>query len=286
MGKVVSFMFQRFQTHITRIRPLIERHPFLCMAYRTIRDAWVMDHQKPEVTQHGFRFMGLRIMQDGSFEPEETALIKRYLPEAEVFVDVGANSGFYTCLAKSQGKYTIAIEPMVENQSYLYANLLANGWTDVEVWPVGVGYKPGLARFYGGGTGASLISGWADASPVYRCTAALSTLDILLGKRFQGKRLIIKMDVEGAEYEALRGATSVLKMTPRPLWLVEIAFSEHHPGGFNPHYQATFDLFWRAGYRAYRVGPVIREISETEMVASLLKGEGPIASGNFFFEAK
>jgi hypothetical protein len=29
-------------------------------------------------------------------------LDKEVLPEAEVFVDVGANNGFYTCLAKSQ----------------------------------------------------------------------------------------------------------------------------------------------------------------------------------------
>ena len=99
----------------SRLKPYVERYPALAFAYRTIRDAWALQQQKPQVTPHGFRLVGNRAMQDGTFEAEETALVKQYLGNAEVFVDVGANIGFYTCLARSLGKHTIAVEPLAQN---------------------------------------------------------------------------------------------------------------------------------------------------------------------------
>jgi hypothetical protein len=75
-------------------------------------------------------------------------------------------------------------------------------------------------------------------------------LNILLGDRFAGKRVFIKVDVEGAEYPALLGATGVMNMQPKPTWVVEICFNEYHPDGVNPRFQDTFDLFWQRGYEA------------------------------------
>ena len=130
-------------------------------------------------------------MQSGAFEPQETALIRKLLDGAEVFVDVGANIGFYTCLARALGKYTLAVEPLPQNLAYLYANPEANGWTDVEICPCGLAKLPGLATLYGGSTGASLVKGWAGASPLLRQLVPLSTLDIVLGQRFNGPQLLI-----------------------------------------------------------------------------------------------
>lgn len=236
----------------SRFKPLIERYPALAFVYRTLRDARAMQQQKPQVTPYGFKMVGNTAMQTGTFEPEETTLLQHYffIDEADVFVDVGANIGFYACLARSFGIYTIAIEPLAQNLNYLYANLNENRWNDVEVYPVALGNQPGIATLYGASTGASLICGWAGASPLLRQTVPISTLDILLGVRFAGKRLIIKVDVEGAEYAMLKGAVSTLAMSPRPIWLVEVALSEHHPSGLSPNYAKTFELFWQSGYEA------------------------------------
>jgi len=190
-------------------------------------------------------------MQAGTFEPEETALVQQYLHDAEVFVDVGANIGFYTCIARSSGKQVIAVEPLRRNLDYLYVNLAANRWNDIEVYPVGLSDRPGLGVLYGASvTGASLIRWWAGASQVFQRMIPLSTLDILLGARFSGKKLVIKIDVEGAEYQVLLGTRKIISMSPRPTWLIEICLNEYHPAGLNPNYAATFEIFWKHGYEA------------------------------------
>ena len=164
---------------LKQLKPFIERYPILAATYRAGRDAWVMNHQKPQLTPFGFKFMGHRDMQLGNFEPEETTLIKSFLTKTDVFVDVGANIGFYTCLARSANKYVIAIEPLFQNLSYLVINLIENNWNDVEIYPVGVSDRIGIASLYGSGTGASLIAGWAESSLHHRSAIAVSTLDIL-----------------------------------------------------------------------------------------------------------
>jgi FkbM family methyltransferase len=246
---------------LTSIRHNIDRFPLLALTYRTVRSAWAMGRLKSQMTPYGFRLAGREDMQDGSFEPEEMALIRKILLETDVFVDVGANIGYYACLARFCGKYTIAVEPLTENLQYLYANLQENGWNDLEVWPIGVGRQPGLAFLYGGGTGASVVKKWAGSSELSRRVIPLSTLDILLGERFAGQRVLIKIDVEGAEYEVLQGAAKTLARTPSPKWVMEICLTEHFPSEINPHFEAIFRLFWDHGYVARVVGPDDRVVT-------------------------
>lgn len=56
------------------------------------------------VTPLGFKLTsGLHpayeLMRIGKFEVEEAAIIARLLPKVDIFVDIGANLGYYTCLA-------------------------------------------------------------------------------------------------------------------------------------------------------------------------------------------
>lgn len=212
--------------------------------------------EKRGVTSFGFKFISSRSrahrdMHEGKFEVEETTIIREKLELADVFVDVGSNIGFYVCMAHRASRYAIAIEPQSKNLRYLYANLLENGCTQVEVYPMGISTEPGIAKLYGpSGTGSSLIEGWAHQSGRIKSTIAVSTLDILLGDRFAGRRLLIKIDVEGTEFLVLQGALKTLDMTPRPTWMLEICLSEYHPSGLNPCYQKTFELFWNHGYEA------------------------------------
>jgi len=241
-------------------------HTPLASVYRAARDEWRFCHQRPVQTPFGYRFVGPSTMKMGTFEAEERAEIERLLASAEVFVDVGANVGYFTCLACSMGKRVIAVEPLANNLRYLYANLEANGWADrAEIYPVGLASKPGLGKLYGAGTAASLLCGWAGASPSFQRTIPLSTLDILLGERFCGRRVVVKMDIEGCEYHALQGGARVLGMTPRPAWLVEITLSKHRQGALNPHFVDTFEIFWAHGYKATAIGHREREICQRDV---------------------
>jgi FkbM family methyltransferase len=205
-------------------------------------------------TPFGFKmvsrnYIANRMMMKGIFEMEEVELIKSTLKDSDVFVDVGANIGLYTCIARSLGKQAVAFEPQPHNLECLYTNLNNNNWQDTEVFPLGLSNKPGLLTLYGAsGPSASLVSGWAGYSTQFKRIIPVNTLDTVLGDRFENKKLFIKIDVEGAEHNVLMGAVRTLSMIPRPTWFIEVCFDEFHPGAMNPHYEATFALFWKHGY--------------------------------------
>lgn len=263
-------------------RPYAERVPWLAAAYRSARERIPQRFGRPARTSLGFDFIGHAPMLDGSFEPQETAYLADELARADVFVDVGANIGYFTCLARSRGVHTIAVEPLASNLRVLYKNLQANRFTDgVEVFPVALAGAAGLLELYGVSTGASLMPGWAGASRFNARTVPVSTLDTVLGTRFAGKRLLVKIDVEGAEHQVLRGAMHTLAATPRARWLVEVCLTEHQ-AGVNPYFREVFDAFWTNGYRAETLEDR-REIRQADVAEWIETGRRTFGSYSVLF---
>ena len=240
---------------------MVSIHDNLRWKIHMFRDWWgtkIWRNTTEVMTPLGFKLTSghqpaYELMRTGKFETEETAVIARLLAQVDLFVDVGANLGYYTCLALQNGKTVVAVEPQAQNLRCLFRNLMANGWQEgVEVYPVALSDKPGLLTLYGAsGPSASLIRNWAGYSPRHKQIVPVSTLDNILGGRFLDKRLFIKIDVEGAEYKVLEGAHATLARNPKPIWLLEICLHEYHPEGMNPDYRKTFQLFWGNGYRVY-----------------------------------
>lgn len=154
-----------------------------------MRDEIRFYKKNPVLTPFGFRLSGDKSMEIGSFEPEESEMIMDRLVDTDVFVDVGANVGFYSCLARSRGKRVISVEPHSMNIRALFRNIELNSWKDIEVWPIGLADSPGSMTLWGGGTGASLVMGWAGISTSWKQTIAVNTIDNILGNRFRGNRL-------------------------------------------------------------------------------------------------
>lgn len=126
-------------------------------------------------------YIANRMMINGTFETEEVELIQKNLSATDVFVDVGANIGLYTCIARSFEKYVVAIEPQPQNLECLYANLSNNNWQNTEVFPVGLSNSPGLLTLYGAsGPSASLVRGWAGYSERFKKVIPVNTMDNLL----------------------------------------------------------------------------------------------------------
>ena len=260
-------MFEKLKHYLRKIPLFVNTYKALIKNYhatkwflkyerRDIWDTYISKSKKLKMTSYGFKIGGSSsihhlAMQEGKFEPEETAFFKEHFLQTDVFVDIGANIGFYTCLARSMDIHVVSVEPLQNNLKHLFANLLANGWKDVEVFPMGLSDSPGLATLYGASsTGASLIGGWAGASQFFHRRIALSTLDILLEARFLNKKKFIKIDVEGLEYAVLLGAVGVMRMQPKPTWVVEVSLNNFHPKGINPDFERVFNLFWQYGYEA------------------------------------
>jgi FkbM family methyltransferase len=226
-------------------------------------------------------------MVSGAFEPEESAIIGGFVRPGRVFVDVGANYGYYVCLARNAGSEVVAVEPLSENLEVLYANLDANGWSDTEVFPVGLSAAPGVATLYGGGTSASLLANWCGTSETWKRRIALSTLDhILAGSRFDGREMLIKIDVEGAELDVLRGAAETLRRTPRPKWLIEICLTENHPAGINPLFADVFELFFANGYEAKSISADMRLVTRDDVQRWVHSGKRDFGYVGYLFEGR
>jgi len=82
------------------------------------------------MSQFGFQ------LRHGEYEAATTAVLRRCLTPGAVFIDLGANEGYFTVLASKlvgpQG-IVIAIEPQSRLQSVITANLEANNCRNVRV---------------------------------------------------------------------------------------------------------------------------------------------------------
>lgn len=251
-------------------------------AYRQLRDQRAA--AAPFVdTPFGFKLTGNRSMADGDFEREEIDVFLKYLAKASACIDIGANIGLYTCLAAAKGKKVVAVEPLNLNLEILYRNLIGNSFFDVEVFPLGLSRSPGLRRLYGNNTGASFVPGWAGASDKRYEVVSVNTLDLIVNSRFEGQPLLIKMDVEGFEYDVLGGAGHTLAMSPKPVWLVEINFGGNFPGGRNENFYKIFELFWRRGYESKIADHEERPVTSADVVRWIEQGNTESNSYNYLF---
>jgi FkbM family methyltransferase len=208
-------------------------------------------------------------MEQGQFEPNETGLIRELVQSVDVVINVGANIGYYSCLALQAGKSLVAFEPIPENLHFLLRNIKANGWESrAEVFPMALSNHTGILEIYGGGTGASLIEGWAQNSSDDVTLVPITTLDKVLGSKFNhNEKILFIVDIEGAEKMMLDGASGFINRSPKPLWVIEVTSHQHQPAGVvvNPHLLETFRLFWNTGYEAWAVEDSLRKVSPQEI---------------------
>lgn len=254
--------------------------PRLADLYRRLRDARLMT-RAPVTTPWGFRMVGNEFMASGRFEPEETALVRSLLADADVLVNVGANIGYYCCHALSLGKSVIAFEPMQRNLHFLYRNVRLNGWTDIEILPVALSDRCGVLEIYGSDTGASLLKGWAGTPENHVTLVPCSTADTLLGSRLAGRRVLVLVDIEGAEPWMLKGATALLRNDPQPTWLIEIMQDDRHATAAAP-FEESFARFFGAGYRAFAADQRTAEVTP-DQVAAAAHGGPRLGTHNFVF---
>jgi len=78
------------------IKSIFKRFPRAAQFSRNNRD--LLDRNRPAIkTPCGFTLAGHPAMAAGSFEPEETRLVRELLSQVDVLVNVGANVGYYCC---------------------------------------------------------------------------------------------------------------------------------------------------------------------------------------------
>jgi FkbM family methyltransferase len=141
--------------------------------------------------------------------------------------DVGAFHGLLTMFFASRARAVVCFEPHTRNRTRLMENLMLNGIRNVEVRGEGVGSRRETRRI----VGFSLMPGGASvdertAAELLRAgvkTASeeisIVTLDEEIAQAGLAPPDFIKIDIEGWEIEALRGARKTLELYKPALFL-------------------------------------------------------------------
>ena len=155
------------------------------------------------------------------FDLDEMTLLRRVLRPGDGFIDGGANIGVYAMLAASlvgpDGR-VIAFEPFPTHAARLSANAGYNGFDQVELRRAARAGRSGKVSFVTNRDVSNRIQTRTDADAdtiEVECT----TLDEALPGL--PPFTIAKLDLEGSEIEALKGAGRLLGEANPALWIIE-----------------------------------------------------------------
>lgn len=186
------------------------------------------------------------------YEPEVERAIEALKP-GDVFVDCGANIGLYSCLAAGivgrEGS-VLSFEPLAEVAEITQANIDANHFSHVVLTTAAVSDVSGTANLHRtphsphGHT--SLRGDPSTVQEVIPCD--LVRLDDAVPRDLWDRVSLVKLDVEGAELPALRGAVSLLRRSGASV-IVEINPATARRSGYDT--AEIFDLLASLGYTPY-----------------------------------
>jgi FkbM family methyltransferase len=199
--------------------------PLIKRLYESLLDRWPGDHLVStmpggERVRLSARYRAL------SWNPQEYAAFRAAVRPGATVLDVGSNVGAYTLMfatwAGPNGR-VFAFEPDADARAGLVTHLALNQLSDrVEVIDAAMSADVGRARFavhrYGGGSSLAIDS--LEAAAIV--TVATESIDHFCETRGLRPNLI-KIDVEGAELDVLKGARRTLAQPG-----VEV-FVEFHP---------------------------------------------------------
>ncbi|MBD2193889.1 MULTISPECIES: FkbM family methyltransferase [Calothrix] len=158
----------------------------------------------------------------GLYDYDEMNFLLRYLRGSDSFLDIGSNVGIYTLLAASKIKSGLiySFEALPKNYSRLTQNIELNQLQQVKPYAIAV-------SDFTGTTALNLAEG--DSMPFMTdqvtdntIKVPTDTLENLLKYESSANLTLAKIDIEGAEILAFKGAVSLLKKQRPYVWIMEI----------------------------------------------------------------
>ena len=142
--------------------------------------------------------------------------------ERTVAIDVGANVGLLTRLLADYYEYVLAIEPSSQNRACIYRNMKPAS-NNIIVLPFAAGKQniKSVLRINMINCGGSAIdSNYCDSNALEKIE--IRTIDdMALAAPNQDNISLIKIDIQGGEYDALAGATRTITRS-RPIIICEV----------------------------------------------------------------
>ena len=190
-------------------------------------------------------------------ERKRSLMLASFVEEGSTIIDVGANVGLLTkefALAHNRNINVIAFEPGDYCLSILRS--VVGNLDNVEIVEAGVGeedttntLKTPVKNAGSMGIGLSQIGGELEREHVSQEVKVMK-LDTFYRKNKGLKIGLLKVDVEGGEFNVVKGANDLIE-EHKPIWYMEIEERWTDKYGYKP--VDLFNYMFERGYSAYSV---------------------------------
>ncbi len=202
----------------------------------------------------------------GYYEKDAILLWQQLVHKDSCVIDIGANIGYYSVVAayKTESGRVYAFEPLNEAYGQLLQNINTNKFTNIQTYPVAVTNLAGKELFYISGPDNTGMSGLKQADNFSGNTEMITTvlLDDWIKNIHTRKIDLIKMDIEGAEMNALYGMQDIIKQY-QPVFFIEINQLHLQKFGYTP--SQVYHFLFSLGYAAYMPvsGPALIKLTDS-----------------------
>jgi FkbM family methyltransferase len=174
----------------------------------------------------------------------------RTLKSSDVFMDVGANLGYYTVVCAPLVHRVVAFEPASISHGYCKANIELNNLRNVDLFQYGLWHEDATAtmRFDRSSMMSASIS--LDELTTTADSICCTSLDDMVrrGELALSRLDVVKMDIEGAELSALQGMRKTIAEF-RPKIILEL--NRTTLSYFGKTSNAIWDFFCDMSYEIY-----------------------------------
>ena len=197
------------------------------------------------------------------YEQETTEIISKSIRTGMTFVDIGANSGYFSLLVSSilgtAGKI-FAIEPTPSTYERMVKNIQYNNFKNIKPYNVALSEKSGFSYIFvdpvSDGSN-SLVENQNRRK--YKVT--LSTLDDIMLPSLPD---LVKIDVEGFEYEVLKGASKTILENEKVRLIIEQ--NRHWLRVRKQGYDNVINLLRENGFKIFEIQK-IGGLSKSEIIS-------------------
>jgi len=160
--------------------------------------------------------LGLTVLRGDEYEPDTIRIMCILLRKGCVFCDIGANEGYFSVIASKligpTGK-VYAVEPQRRLDPVFQQNMRLNNCQNVTLLQCAITDQVGQSYIYLSPNTNTGSSGLRRATKYWNPKQLVETLTLeeLIERNAISHVDLMKLDIEGYEYEAILGSTHVLK---------------------------------------------------------------------------
>jgi FkbM family methyltransferase len=194
-------------------------------------------------------YVGKALMKYGDYSYDEVKLFQQFAQPGSMVMDVGSNHGYFAfALADSVGPegLVVAVEPQRLLASMILAGTVLQDRFNIAVLNMAVGADPGEITLAMPNYQTDANYGALSLETMYRngegFKTQLNTIDNIIASTGR-EPSFIKIDVEGMEIEALKGATTTLSTT-KPWLYVESDRPEYNQEVLKFLEAFDYSMYW------------------------------------------